>query len=110
MQIEIRGVERLSFRERQVVALKESGYSNKAIARRLNVSLATVATLYSRAKAKGYQVVLVLSGDPLNLYAGNDDEMTEDPEEAEDAQDARRAEEPDDHAQNAGGAGGAEES
>lgn len=74
MQIEIRGVERLSFRERQVVALKETGYSNQAIARRLNVSLATVATLFSRAKAKGYQVVLVLPGDPLNLFGGNDDD------------------------------------
>lgn len=81
MQIEIRGVERLSFRERQVVALKETGHSNQEIARRLNVSLTTVATLYSRAKAKGYQVVLVISGDPLNLYGGNDGDMTERPPE-----------------------------
>lgn len=75
MQIEIRGVERLSFRERQVVALKETGHSNQEIARRLRVSVTTVATLYNRAKAKGYQVVLVLSGDPLNLYGpGMDDD------------------------------------
>src|SRR5690625_71379 len=79
--MEIRGVERLSFRERQVVALKETGHSNQAVARRLNVSLATVATLYSRAKAKGYQVVLVLSGDPLNLYGGSEDEPPEDVDE-----------------------------
>lgn len=80
MQIEIRGIERLSFRERQVVALKETGHSNQEIAQRLNVSLATVATLFSRAKAKGYQVVLVLSGDPLNLYpdTGNDDGRKDD--------------------------------
>lgn len=71
--MEIRGVERLSFRERQVVALKETGHSNRDIAQRLSVSLATVATLFSRAKAKGYEVVLVLSGDPLNLYPGGDD-------------------------------------
>lgn len=77
MQIEIRGVERLSFRERQVVALKETGHSNQEIARRLNVSLTTVATLFSRAKAKGYQVVLVLSGDPLNLYGGDVDERSQ---------------------------------
>lgn len=60
------------------MALKETGHSNQAVARRLNVSLATVATLYSRAKAKGYQVVLVLSGDPLNLYGGNEDEPPDD--------------------------------
>lgn len=79
MQIEIRGVERLSFRERQVVALKETGHSNQEIARRLSVSLATVATLSSRAKAKGYQVVLVLAGDPLNLYPGSDDDAEDGP-------------------------------
>lgn len=77
MQIEIRGVERLSFRERQVVALKETGHSNQAIARRLNVSLATVATLYSRAKAKGYQVVIVLAGDPLNIFGESDEEFSD---------------------------------
>lgn len=76
MQLEIRGVERLSFRERQVVALKETGQSADVIARRLGVSAATVATLYARAKAKGYQVVLVLDGDPLALHdAGADDDL-----------------------------------
>lgn len=74
MQIEIRGVEKLSFRERQVVVLKETGYSAQAIAERLGVSQSTVATLYSRAKAKGYQVVIVISGDPLNLFEGGDPE------------------------------------
>ncbi len=72
MQIEIRGAERLSFRERQVVVLKETGYSAAAIAERLKLSPATIATLYSRAKAKGYQVVIVISGDPLNLFSEAD--------------------------------------
>ena len=67
MQIEIRGAERLSFRERQVVVLKETGESGEAIARRLGLSPASVATLYSRAKAKGYQVVIVIDGDPLGI-------------------------------------------
>ncbi|HBQ94053.1 MAG: sigma-70 region 4 domain-containing protein [Firmicutes bacterium] len=69
MQIEIRGLEKLSFRERQVVALKETGVSSDAVAKRLGLSPATVATLYSRAKTKGYQVVLVISGDPLGVMA-----------------------------------------
>ncbi|HEY8418328.1 MAG TPA: sigma factor-like helix-turn-helix DNA-binding protein [Limnochordales bacterium] len=77
--MEIRGVERLSFRERQVVALKEMGHSNQAIARRLGVSPATVATLYNRAKSKGYEVVLILKGDPLNLFPGGADEAGDEP-------------------------------
>ncbi|HHW25975.1 MAG TPA: sigma-70 family RNA polymerase sigma factor [Firmicutes bacterium] len=78
MQIEIRGAERLSFRERQVVVLKETGYSAQDIAARLNISQSSVATLYNRAKSKGYQVVIVISGDPLNLYGNNEpDELEE---------------------------------
>lgn len=73
MQIEIRGAERLSFRERQVVVLKETGYSAQAIAERLKLSPATVATLYNRAKTKGYQVVIVISGDPLNIFGGDEE-------------------------------------
>lgn len=76
MQIEIRGMERLSFRERQVVALKETGMNNDGVGKRLGLSPATVATLFNRAKAKGYQVVLVISGDPLSLY-GNEAEGDE---------------------------------
>lgn len=68
MRIEIRGAERLSFRERQVVALKETGESTEVIARRLGLTAGTVATLYHRARTKGYQVVIVLDGDPLALY------------------------------------------
>ncbi len=75
MQIEIRGAERLSFRERQVVALKEMGHTADYIARRLGISQGTVATLYNRAKTKGYQVVIVISGDPLALFDTPDEEQ-----------------------------------
>lgn len=67
MRLEIRGVERLSFRERQVVALKEQGQSSEQIARRLGLGAGSVATLLARARQKGYQVVIVLDGDPLRL-------------------------------------------
>lgn len=74
MQVEIRGVERLSFRERQVVALKESGLSNQDVARRLKVTVGTVATLFNRAKRKGYEVVIILDGDPLSLFDPGDED------------------------------------
>lgn len=84
MQIEIRGVERLSFRERQVVALKEMGLDNASVARRLGISASTVATLFNRAKRKGYQVVMVLSGDPLAIFGDlNDDEAVDHFEETD---------------------------
>lgn len=73
MQIEIRGLEKLSFRERQVVALKETGVKSETVAKRLGLSPATVATLYNRAKTKGYQVVLVIPGDPLGVLADPDE-------------------------------------
>lgn len=73
MKVEIRGVENLSFRERQVVVLKEMGTSAADIARRLSMSPSTVATLYNRAKSKGYEVVIVLPGTALGL-AGADEE------------------------------------
>lgn len=72
MNIEIRGAERLSFRERQVVVLKETGHSNEEVARRLGIAAGTVATLFNRARAKGYQVVIVISGDPLGVYGDGD--------------------------------------
>lgn len=68
MQMEIRGAEKLSHRERQVVTLKETGLSNEQVAKRLKLASGTVATLYNRAKSKGYQVVIVLPGDPLGLF------------------------------------------
>lgn len=94
MHVEIRGAERLSFRERQVVVLRESGYSNAQTAARLGISLGTVATLFNRAKRKGYQVVIVLDGDPLSLFEpdGDDPEgdvaQTGDDEEEAGARDA----------------------
>lgn len=87
MRIEIRGVERLSFRERQVVVLRESGYSNLEVARRLKLSAGTVATLFNRAKRKGYQVVIVLEGDPLALFEPEEESAAEVAEEpADDAE------------------------
>lgn len=76
MQIEIRGAEKLSFRERQAVVLKEMGHGSEEIARRLNISASTVATLLSRARSKGYQVVIVLPGDPLNLFSEDEEDET----------------------------------
>ncbi len=64
MHIEIRGAEKLSFREKQAVVLKETGLGNEEIAKRLGVNSATVATHLSRARSKGYEVVIVI---PTNL-------------------------------------------
>lgn len=81
MKVEIRGAERLSFRERQVVVLKEKGYTNEQIASRLKISASTVATLYSRARQKEYEVVIVLSGEHLGLFSLDDEEAKEGKEE-----------------------------
>jgi len=67
MQVEIRGAERLSFRERQVVVLKEMGKSNDEVAKALGITSSTVATIYSRARSKGYEVVIILPGGTLGL-------------------------------------------
>ncbi|KKM10916.1 RNA polymerase subunit sigma-70 [Clostridiales bacterium PH28_bin88] len=68
MHIEIRGAERLSFRERQVVTLKEMGRSTEQISQQLGLSSSTVATLYHRARGKGYEVVIVIPGDSMGLF------------------------------------------
>ena len=73
MKIEIRQAEKLSFREKQVVVLKESGHSAKAIAKALNLAESTVATLYNRARTKGYETVIVLPGSILQLFNLADD-------------------------------------
>ena len=78
MHIEIRGAERLSFRERQVVVLKETGKSTEEITRTLKISASTVATLYNRARSKGYELVIVLPGDVMGLYGGEDEDEEED--------------------------------
>jgi hypothetical protein len=48
--------------------------NNEAAAKRLGLSPATVATLYNRAKTKGYKVVLIIEGDPLGVYDSEDGE------------------------------------
>lgn len=77
MKIEIRGAEKLSFRERQVVVLKEMGKSTEDITKALKISASTVATLYSRARSKGYEVVIILPGDTLGLFDGDVDDSGE---------------------------------
>ncbi len=74
MKIEIRGAERLSFRERQVVTLKEMGYSTDRVAKQLNLSPSTVSTLYSRARSKGYEVVIVIPGQNLAIFGIDEEE------------------------------------
>jgi DNA-directed RNA polymerase specialized sigma24 family protein len=74
MKIEIRGAESLSFRERQVVVLKEMGVSADKIAKQLGITQSSVATLYNRAKAKGYEVVIILPGTALGIAGADDNE------------------------------------
>ena len=80
MRIEIRGAEKLSFRERQVVVLKEMGKSSAEICRTLKITASTVATLYNRARNKGYELVIVLPGDTLGIYDGEDENDKDDAE------------------------------
>jgi len=68
MQLEIRGAERLSFRERQVVTLKEMGYSSAKIAKQLGLNQSSVSTLLQRARSKGYEVVIVIPGGSMNIF------------------------------------------
>ena len=68
MQIEIRNAQYLSFREKQVVTLKETGVSAAEIAARLHLAESTVATLYNRARSKGYETVIVIPGDALGIF------------------------------------------
>lgn len=79
MKIEIRGAEKLSFRERQVVVLKETGKTTDEICRILNISPSTVATLYNRARTKGYEVVIIIPGSALGLL--HEEENDEQPED-----------------------------
>ena len=81
MKIEIRGAEKLSFREKQVVTLKESGYSAKNIAKALHVAESTVATLYNRARGKGYETVIVIPGTALKLFDIEEDTALDDNED-----------------------------
>jgi DNA-directed RNA polymerase specialized sigma24 family protein len=74
MKLEIRGVENLSFRERQVVVLKEMGESSENIAKKLKLTPSTVATLFNRAKTKGYEVVIIIPGTALGIAGADDNE------------------------------------
>lgn len=74
MKLEIRGVENLSFRERQVVVLKEMGESTENIAKKLKLTPSTVATLFNRAKTKGYEVVIIIPGTALGIVGADDNE------------------------------------
>lgn len=74
LQVEIRGAEKLSFRERQVVTLKEMGYSTEKIAKQLKLSPSSVATLFNRARSKGYQVVIVIPGQTLGIFGPEEEE------------------------------------
>jgi len=67
VHLEIRGLEKLSFRERQAVVLKETGLSLEEIAKRLKISSGSVATLLTRAKSKKYEIVCIIPGAELNL-------------------------------------------
>lgn len=74
MKLEIRGVENLSFRERQVVVLKEMGETAENISKKLKLTPSTVATLYNRAKTKGYEVVIIIPGTALGIAGADDNE------------------------------------
>ena len=74
MHIEIRGLEKLSFRERQAVMLKESGKPLEAIAKQLQLSQSSVATLLTRARNKGYEIVCIISDSELGLGKGHSDD------------------------------------
>ena len=75
MKIEIRGAEKLSFREKQVVTLKETGVSSQDIAKRLGIAASSVATLYQRARQKGYETVIVIPGEALGLFDSEESEL-----------------------------------
>lgn len=67
MQVEIRGLERLSYRERQVVMLKETGHSLEQIAKQLDMAPSSAATLLARAKGKKYEIVCIIAEDELGI-------------------------------------------
>ncbi len=78
VHLEIRGLEKLSFRERQAVVLKESGKSQEQIAKKLHLSPSSVATLLNRAKGKGYEIVCIIPEAEFGLGGNEFDE--EDPD------------------------------
>ena len=77
MRLEIRGAEKLSLREKQVATYKEMGLASAEIAKRLKMAQSTVATLYARARAKGYEAVIVVPGEALGLFTEEDGHFDE---------------------------------
>ena len=73
MHLEIRGAQKLSLREKQVATYKEMGLSAKKIASRLGMAESSVATLYNRARSKGYEAVIIIPGESMGLFAEEDD-------------------------------------
>lgn len=78
MHWEVRGLEKLSFRERQAIMLKESGRSSEDIAKILKVSVSSISTMLARAKAKGYQIVGIISDSELGLHNSLVEDFQED--------------------------------
>ncbi|NLI90656.1 MAG: hypothetical protein GX434_00220 [Peptococcaceae bacterium] len=78
MHWEIRGLEKLSFRERQAVMLKEGGRSSEDISKILNLSVSSVSTLLARAKTKGYQIVGIIPDSELGLGYSQAEDIQED--------------------------------
>jgi transposase len=76
MHLEVRSAEKLSHRERQVVALKEAGKNVATSTKSIGISPATVNTLYNRARNKGYQVVIIIPGEEwgISSHDTNDEE------------------------------------
>lgn len=72
MRIEIRGAEKLSFPEKQVVVLKEMGKTIEEIARQLKTNPGNVLALLNRANSKGYRSVIVIPGEVLGLAEEED--------------------------------------
>ena len=50
------------------------GYPNDQVAGRLGISVSTVATLFNRARSKGYEVVIIIPGHNLGLFGPDEEE------------------------------------
>lgn len=72
MRIEIRGAEKLSFAEKQVVVLKEMGKTIDEMARQLKTNPGNVLALLNRANTKGYKAVIIIPGEVLGLAEEED--------------------------------------
>ena len=81
MHLEIRGLEKLSFRERQAVMLKESGKSIEEISKALKISSNSVHTILTRGKAKGYEIICIIPQNELGLDAISMEEENDGKEE-----------------------------